>query len=253
MRKKIVEWYQAQIDGKKLPCPRCGGEMNSILSHNALSRRDIIYVCNKCGINEALEDASLVVNPGFVKLPLSRWYINLIDKYEELTCHHVGQVFDKKLGGDGAIFEMIEDMGYIYIGFTDISEEEISVINSGKLDISLSVIDGVVFITAVFDDQLIMDMPFYAGLYNEFNIKDPTPYGYTVPIIVMENRTNVIKALRVVGFDPAFSAKLYSLAKEQWENKLTDYDIRLHNILISYLPNEIIKAAIMKNKVEITL
>lgn len=180
-------------------------------------------------------------------------YCYIWEDAEKLSSYHVGQVFDKKLDGDGAIFEMSEDMGHIYIGFTDITEEDISVINNGKLDIGLSVIEGVIFITASFDDRLVMDMPFYAGLYPVFHIKDPAPYGYTVPIVAMDNRTNVIKALRVVGFDPAFSAKLYSLAREQWENKLTDYDERLSSILIRYSTEEIVKAAIMKNKVEVRL
>ena len=180
-------------------------------------------------------------------------YCYIREEAEELIRYHVGQVFDKKLDGDGAIFEMSEDMGHIYIGFTDITEEEISVINSGKLDIGLSVIEGVIFITASFDDRLVMDVPFYAGLYPVFHIKDPAPYGYTVPIVAVDNRTNVIKALRVVGFDPAFSAMLYSLAKEQWDGKPIDYKKHLPSILIRYSTEEIVNAAIMKNKVEVRL
>jgi len=79
MKTKIEIWYQAQREGKQLPCPRCGGEMDPTLAHNALSRRDIIYVCNKCGMNEAIEDASCAVNPEFVKLPIEQWYMNLKD------------------------------------------------------------------------------------------------------------------------------------------------------------------------------
>jgi len=80
MKTKIEKWYQAQRDGKQLPCPRCGGEMDPTLTHNALSRRETIYVCDKCGMNEAIEDASKAVNPEFVKLPIDDWYVNLIDE-----------------------------------------------------------------------------------------------------------------------------------------------------------------------------
>lgn len=79
MKTRIEKWYQAQREGKQLPCPRCGGKMDSVLIHNALSRRDTIYVCGKCGMNEAIEDASHAVNPEFVKLPIEQWYMNLID------------------------------------------------------------------------------------------------------------------------------------------------------------------------------
>ena len=54
--------------------------MDPTLAHNALSRRETIYVCDKCGMNEAIEDACKAVNPEFVKLPTSEWYMNLIDK-----------------------------------------------------------------------------------------------------------------------------------------------------------------------------
>ena len=80
MKTRIEKWYRAQREGKQLPCPRCGRKMDSVLIHNALSRRETIYVCDKCGMNEAIEDASHAVNPEFVKLPITDWYMNLIDK-----------------------------------------------------------------------------------------------------------------------------------------------------------------------------
>ncbi len=41
-----------------------------------------------------------------------------------------------------------------------------------------------------------------------------------MPIILVENRTNIIKAIRVIGFDAMFSKKLYELSKNQWENEM---------------------------------
>ena len=82
MRTQIEIWYEAQKEGRILPCPRCGGEMDSELAHNAFSRREEIYVCDKCGMNEAIEDSCNAVNPEFVKLLTSDWYMNLIDKRE---------------------------------------------------------------------------------------------------------------------------------------------------------------------------
>ena len=78
MNSRIEKWYQAQREGKQLPCPRCGGEMNPILAHNALSRRETIYICDRCGMNEAIEDACQAVKPEYVKLPISQWYLNLM-------------------------------------------------------------------------------------------------------------------------------------------------------------------------------
>ena len=55
------------------PCPRCGSNtMDSELVMNSLSRKANVYICNQCGMNEAmcdyleiddnLEDWSIVVS-----------------------------------------------------------------------------------------------------------------------------------------------------------------------------------------------
>lgn len=42
-----------------LICPRCGcPEMNPVLHRNALSRRANIYICDQCGMEEALHDCT---------------------------------------------------------------------------------------------------------------------------------------------------------------------------------------------------
>lgn len=175
-----------------------------------------------------------------------------MENNKDFTCYYIGQKYDKVMKGDGAVFELVDDRGYINIGFTNMTDEEIAAIHCGTLDIHLSVIEGLVFITASFDDKLILDMPFNAGLYPEFNIENPAPGGYLVPIIAVDNRDNIIRALRVVGLDPEFSAKLYSFAKRQWEEKITNFDERLQSVYNRYNPKDIIRFAMLKNKVEVT-
>ena len=157
-----------------------------------------------------------------------------MENNKDFTCYYIGQKYDKVMKGDGAVFELVGEQGYINIGFTDMSNEEIAAISCGKLDIYLSVIEGLVFITANFDNILILDMPFNAGLYPEFNIENPAPGGYTVPIIAVDNKDNIIRALRVVGFDPEFSSKLYSFAKKQWEERLPNFDEKLQSVYDRY-------------------
>jgi Uncharacterized Zn ribbon-containing protein len=55
--KKILEVQRRrQEKGHILPCPRCGHEMNPDLTMNALSRRVGVYICSRCGTEEAFED-----------------------------------------------------------------------------------------------------------------------------------------------------------------------------------------------------
>lgn len=65
--------FQKQKSGDVGRCPRCGGEMNPRASHNSLSRRTDIYICNSCGMKEAIEDAKKAKDPNFEKTVVEEW------------------------------------------------------------------------------------------------------------------------------------------------------------------------------------
>ncbi len=66
----ITEFAKKQ-QGGHFACPRCGMmAMNAeSITHNALSRRTHVYVCDACGTMEALEDMT------GSRMPLSAWAI----------------------------------------------------------------------------------------------------------------------------------------------------------------------------------
>lgn len=70
-----------QENGYQFPCPRCGySRMSSKPTRNALSRHASIYICDECGIQEALLAAG-----GKPPLLLSEWSIitgYLSDRHE---------------------------------------------------------------------------------------------------------------------------------------------------------------------------
>lgn len=58
-----------QENGVLLPCPRCGHNcMKPNPIQNALSRRASVYICNQCGMDEALLDMT-----GQPPFPLTEW------------------------------------------------------------------------------------------------------------------------------------------------------------------------------------
>lgn len=67
--KKIVEDIKPmQLKGVNLPCPRCGCDvMNDKPARNALSRHADVYICDLCGMDEAVRD--MKGDP----LPLDEW------------------------------------------------------------------------------------------------------------------------------------------------------------------------------------
>lgn len=67
----IKKWKERQLQGEKMPCPRCGEDrMRTPVTHNALSRRADIYICEACGMEEAIYDAQ-----GHNPLPFQYWYL----------------------------------------------------------------------------------------------------------------------------------------------------------------------------------
>lgn len=56
------------------PCPRCGqNSMNDSLYKNALSRKVEVYICDSCGMEEAIIEAFFKEDPK----PLTKWSLFL--------------------------------------------------------------------------------------------------------------------------------------------------------------------------------
>ncbi len=163
------------------------------------------------------------------------------------TYYSVGEEFDRKMESDGAIFEIDDNICQCIIGLTNISPAEIEAVDKGRIEISLSYIDGVIYICASIDDILLFDMPFNMGLYEKFQLEEPENNGYLMPIFLVDNSTNIIKAIRVVGFNKEFSRKLYDFSKEQFENKITDYKARCTKIEKEYPTEKILQERLVFN------
>lgn len=75
MRKRwqrvLIAEVQQEAAGRHFACPRCGKmTMDSeSVTHNALSRRATVYICDACGMQEALEDMM------DSRTPLTAWAI----------------------------------------------------------------------------------------------------------------------------------------------------------------------------------
>ena len=68
IEKRLDDLKAQQQAGEYLPCPRCGRKnMKDRLHTNALSRYADIYICDQCGMDEAMLD--FMRNP----LPLECW------------------------------------------------------------------------------------------------------------------------------------------------------------------------------------
>ena len=73
-KRAVDEFAKAQMDGVYI-CPRCGHlTVKEQLTTNALSRHADVYICDACGMDEAVRD--MEGNP----LPLKDWAIARIPR-----------------------------------------------------------------------------------------------------------------------------------------------------------------------------
>lgn len=110
-RIEIEKLLPLQQKGEKFPCPRCGHDRmhSDSVVLNALSRYATVYICEECGMDEAMRD--MFGDP----LPLEEWAMVATDTFEiryEVECF--GRIlvitFDKAYKDlESEILEMLDD------------------------------------------------------------------------------------------------------------------------------------------------
>lgn len=85
------------------------------------------------------------------------------------------------------------------------------------------------------------------ALYKQFQLKSPGKNGYMMPIFLVDKESNILCAMRAIGFNNEFSKKLYMYSKIQWDNPIRDYNRRLDFVRNRYQPKEVIRAAVAVN------
>lgn len=88
--KRLVEsllpLQEDNSDPYVFPCPRCGhDQMDHNPVRNALSRRAKVYICDKCGMDEAMRDMAEMP-----PLPFTQWGMVLGFEENEQTCRICG-------------------------------------------------------------------------------------------------------------------------------------------------------------------
>lgn len=154
---------------------------------------------------------------------------NFDEELKELgvTCLHVGGKLEKKMPVEGAVFEIEDSMCMCYISMENPTWQEIDAVQKQAVDVRLTSVDGVLFVCLNIGGVLFFDMPFNMCLYDGFRLKEPARHGFIMLIVLTDQNTNEIKALRAIGFDEPFSRKLYELCRKQWDEGVADYDVRL--------------------------
>ncbi len=169
---------------------------------------------------------------------------------KEYIQYSVGSKIDRPLDDEGGMFEIQDNVCHCIMGMRNITEQEAEAVSKGKVTVALSDINGIIFVIVKIDDILAFDMPFNMGNYDEFQLKEPNKGGYLMPIVFVDVDTQIIRAIRLVGFKNDFCQKLYELSQKQWECRITDYNERVNNIYKNYPTQALFKQGLIFNVFE---
>lgn len=158
-----------------------------------------------------------------------------------VNCLYVGGKLEKRMPVEGAVFEIEDSMCMCYISLENPTPQEIDAVQKQAVDVRLTSVDGVLFVCLNIGGVLFFDMPFNMCLYDGFRLKEPAGYGYVMPIILTDQNTNEIKAMRAIGFDESFSRKLYELCRKQWDEGVADYSAKLRVVNAKYTTQQLME------------
>ena len=164
----------------------------------------------------------------------------------EVEKYAVGEKFGREID-EGCLFEINDNLCSMTICLDKPRDEEIKAVERGVMRTVLSYVDGVIFLCVLFDDCLYYEAPFNMALYKQFQLKPPGNECYMMPIFLVDKDSNILCAMRAVGFSNDFSNKLYMYSKIQWDNPIRDYNKRVDSIMQRYLPKGIMRAAVAVN------
>lgn len=164
----------------------------------------------------------------------------------EVEKYSVGDKFGRELE-EGCRFEINDNLCSMTICLDKPRAEEIKAVERGVMRTVLSYVDGVIFLCVLFDDCLYYEAPFNMALYKQFQLKPPGNECYMMPVFLVDKETNILCAMRAVGFSNDFSSKLYQYSKMQWDNPIKEYDHKLQCITEQYAMGKIMKHAVAVN------
>lgn len=164
----------------------------------------------------------------------------------ELVRYNIGEQIKRKVKGEGAVMEIINNTPFCHIFLKNLTDIEIEAVNRGVIIADLCYVDKVAFFCLTIGGILKYELPFNMCLYSEFQLKQLRQGCYAMPIVLLDADTNIIRAMRIIRFDKEFSDTMYNLAITEWKNRVSNYQVQLKIVFNRYTTDEIMAQSIAK-------
>lgn len=156
---------------------------------------------------------------------------------------------------DGCIIEMDASGLLLIVKFANPTANEIKQISADNpFEIRFVALNEVIFFTVKFGDLAWMDMPYSPHLskVNWTPVEDKIS-GYALTVVLIDARSGIIKAIRLIGLGNQFSKNLFievnNLSEKQFN--ISKYSANLSSIMNRYSIKQIADLSAYKNRYKI--
>lgn len=146
---------------------------------------------------------------------------------------------------DEVIFEMTDGGGILLIKFGSPSAAEKRAVKNGSAQFKLIEVDGIIFFLSRFGTMNWMDAPFHRDLAKEY-VRPNEGEGLSLHIMLVDARTGILAAQRIIGLQTAFSNALLDMIEEQPAIDAA-YNLTISKIHGKYTTNDLVEMSSVEN------
>ncbi len=147
----------------------------------------------------------------------------------------VGKLFTESITRypEGVKFEFTQSGPVLLLFFDSPTEHEINSVKTGKLEVGLYSRDNILFFLCKFEGTPWMDAPYSIHLSKPFFFDQMTEtQGFGLQIFLVDARTGILKAMRLIGLSNDFSKKLRVAMEKQ---RMQPFNKAAYNQIINAL------------------
>lgn len=147
-------------------------------------------------------------------------------------------------------FDFGKSGGQLIFAYDSPTKQEINQVRNGNVKLGLSNVGGILFLLAKFGSENWIDLPYHYAFsepYDMSELTDPSK-GYSLTVVVFDNRTGIVKAIRLIAMPYQMSLlfnKLVGIQKEfvasGFKVDTAAYDANLVSVYSSYSTDELVK------------
>lgn len=168
----------------------------------------------------------------------------------------IGEKFFLSINQEGLFFDTDKMGANLIVGFYSPTQKEIAQFSTATdMRFGLSVIDNILFILAKIGDLNWMDAPYnpsFASSLKPLDFELTDENGMRMWVYLVDVRTNILKAQRLIVLGRKFSRDFQHIAKGivQKSGQVSDFNYRLQNVYKKYSTNNLVDLANSYYKVE---